>query len=134
MAVYLLHSTVPLKNPNGRLIRHYVGHTGEGRFPQRLHEHETKSNGSRLIREFLRVGGVLWLGNYWPGLTLDDERRIKRAGHLSTKCLICEMEDMQELYRQTATSAGLFVPLPIGLFSKPEGSSDRLGSGSPRTG
>jgi hypothetical protein len=99
MAVYLLHSTVPLVLPNGREVRHYLGWTGEGNFPRRLKAHLSNHKSARIVQAFLANGGELCLGNYWPGRTPQDERQMKRNGHLEAKCLVCERNQIaHQLY------------------------------------
>jgi hypothetical protein len=95
MAVYLLHSTVPLVKANGQEVRHYLGYCDEGMAGRRMHEHLTGRHSARVVQAMLNKGATLWLGNYWPGLTRTDERRMKRNGHLESKCLRCELEALK---------------------------------------
>jgi hypothetical protein len=113
MAVYLLHSTIPLVLPDGREVRHYLGWTGEGNFPRRLHAHETNHKSAKIVQAFLATGGKLCLGNYYPGLTRDDERQMKRNGHIGSKCLICQRNQLERRLREVHTLA-MASPAPSG--------------------
>jgi hypothetical protein len=95
VAVYLLHSSVPLVRADGREVRHYLGWTGEGCFPRRLEAHHANHKSARIVQAFLLAGGKLCLGNYWPDLTRADERRMKQNGHLEAKCLLCQIHRLQ---------------------------------------
>ena len=95
MAVYLLHSTVPLVRESGREVRHYLGWCKDSRIHERLGDHDRGHCSSRIVQAFISAGGLLLLGNYWPELTREDERRMKRAGHLQAKCLHCELEEVK---------------------------------------
>ena len=95
MAVYLLHSTVPLVKTNGQAVRHYLGYCHEGGFGNRLKEHYANRHSSRIVQAFVGKGGKLWLGNYWPERTRVDERKMKTNGHVSALCLICEIEALE---------------------------------------
>lgn len=107
MAVYLLHSTVPLTRPGGREVRHYLGWTPDGHLEARLEAHNKDRKSAKIVQAFLNVGGELHVGNYWPGLDRDDERRMKRNGHLEAKCLICERNRIAREITRMATTAGL---------------------------
>jgi hypothetical protein len=95
MAVYLLHSTVPLARAGGREVRHYLGYTPDGGLAQRLAAHRAGRKSARIVQEFLRQGADLVVGNYWPGLSPLDERRMKANGHLERKCLQCQANELQ---------------------------------------
>lgn len=123
MAVYLLHSTVPLLRANGGEVRHYLGYCGEGTFDYRLFCHQQGRHSAKIVQAFLLRGGDLWLGNYWPELTRDDERRMKKGGHLPDRCLVCRIEALtKELHDRTGTA----IPsprMPIALSSRLKSSS-----------
>lgn len=93
MALYLLHSTVPLVRANGQVVRHYLGFCEEGGLPRRLRQHDGGRKSSRLTKAMLAAGATFLLGNYFPGLTRTDERRMKKNGHLSSKCLVCKLKE-----------------------------------------
>jgi hypothetical protein len=91
VAIYLLHSSVPLVRANGERVQHYMGWTPEGMFWRRFRAHQQGHKSSKIVQAFLAKGAELRLGNYWPELTRDDEVRMKRNGHLESKCLLCEL-------------------------------------------
>jgi hypothetical protein len=94
MAVYLIHSTVPLTRASGREVRHYLGYTPDGGLEARIAAHRAGRKSARVVQEFLRHGAELIVGNYWEGLSPLDERRMKRNGHLERKCLQCQANEL----------------------------------------
>ena len=94
MAVYLLHSSVPLRRSDGTLVRHYLGCTSDDGLANRLEEHTTGRSRVPIIRAFLANGGTLQVGNLWPGRGYRDEHRMKRAGHLARHCYACRIDDL----------------------------------------
>lgn len=132
MGVYLLHSSVPLVRSNGEEVRHYLGWCSPGMFPRRFHEHETNRHSAKVVQAFLAAGGVLSLGNYWPGLTPADEQRMKRNGHLGEKCLVCALERatrvwmaMTSLAVSESEFAGL-LPAPSRYETRPPTTTMRV--------
>jgi hypothetical protein len=105
MAVYLLHSTVPLVLPDGREVRHYLGWTGEGDFPRRLRAHRANHHSAKIVQAFLAAGGELCLGNYYPGLDRTAERQMKRNGHIGNRCLRCQISRLQRELRDRERDA-----------------------------
>jgi hypothetical protein len=116
MAVYLLHSTVPLVRENGQEVRHYLGWTNDGDFPDRLAAHYENRKSARVVQEFLHQGGELWLGRYWEKLTRHDEKRIKRNGHISSHCRVCQLIALRDLWMEDLGTAGVSLPLGRGLL------------------
>lgn len=114
MAVYLLHSTIPLVLPDGREVRHYLGWTGEGHFPRRLDAHLKNRKSAKIVQAFLGVGGQLCLGNYYPGLTRDDERQMKKNGHIGARCLVCKLNEVHRELARVRRVAHDTPPLPEG--------------------
>jgi hypothetical protein len=112
VAVYLLHSTVPLVLPSGREVRHYLGWTTEGGFVNRLRCHIANRHSARIVQAFLAARGELCLGMYWPNLTRHDESRMKKAGHLGDKCMICQAQALERRFVEMVESAGLSMPPP----------------------
>lgn len=106
MAVYLLHSTVPLVMPDGREVRHYLGWTPDGRFYDRLQAHVNNRKSARIVQAFLAAGGTLCLGNYYAGLDRNDERRMKSAGHISRRCLVCKRNELERELNRLRADAG----------------------------
>jgi hypothetical protein len=100
MAVYLLHSTVPLKRANGAEVRHYMGWTQDGCLPKRIAAHKRNRHSARLVQAFLAAGGELQVGRYWPELDRADESRLKRNGHVAQYCLICKLEELQRVVEE----------------------------------
>lgn len=137
MGVYLLHSSVPLVRSNGVEVRHYLGWCSPGMFPRRFHEHETNRHSSKVVQAMLAKGGILSLGNYWPGLTRYDEVQMKRNGHLVEKCLVCQLETltrgwmgMTNLAVSESEFAGL-LPEPHPYETQPPTTTMRIrGNGS----
>jgi hypothetical protein len=124
MAVYLLHSTVPLVRESGAEVRHYLGYCDEGNLPHRLWEHRTGRHSARIVQAFLQQGGELWLGNYWAGLQRDDERRMKSNGHLESKCLLCQLDELLRMIADRHGTAGLSAPMLLEQSSR-QSVSDR---------
>lgn len=101
MTVYLLHSTVPIWNPKGFQVRHYIGHCGDapGDLEARLKDHNRRrKNSANIVREFRRLGGKLLVGNVWPGAGHEKEHELKRTGHSERWCNICKAFDLQSQY------------------------------------
>lgn len=92
-AIYLLHFDRPI----GR-SQHYVGITKADRLPERLKEH-SRRQGASLTSRALAAGAEISVARvYWT----DDpreERRIKRAGHLSARCPLCS--DQVDMFAET---------------------------------
>jgi hypothetical protein len=95
MAVYLLHSSVPLLRSDGTPVQHYVGWAPEGEVGRRYHDHLKGRNRAQLVGAFLERGGTLIIGNVWKGRDRDFERRLKSMGHLARRCYQCKMEKLQ---------------------------------------
>jgi len=89
MAVYLLHSTVPIGGPGRNGARHYTGFCREGRLAERLREHRSGRGGVAIVNAYLEAGGDLLVGGYWPGEKRADERRRKNGGNSRKACLVC---------------------------------------------
>jgi len=91
MALYLIHSDVPLPQREGRAARHYLGYADGGvqGAMRRFNQHQEGHSDVRIIREFLSRGATLTLVRVWPDGTHADERRRKRAGRHSDYCPIC---------------------------------------------
>lgn len=94
MPVYLLHSTVPLQRANGQTVRHYLGYCEPGNLLSRWEQHKKGRGSTPVVRAMVARGGRLLMGNYWPTLTRTDERRMKRNGHLSGRCLVCQVREV----------------------------------------
>lgn len=92
MAVYLLHSSVPLVRSDGTPVQHYVGWAPDGEVLRRLGDHLLHRHPARLVEAFLERGAILQVGYVWPELTREDERRVKSAGHLDRRCYLCRIE------------------------------------------
>jgi hypothetical protein len=105
MGVYLLHSSVPLVRSNGAVVKHYLGWCSPGMLPRRLHEHETGRHSAKVVQAFLEKGGVLSLGNYWPRTNRHDEKRMKLNGHLTEKCLVCQLEALTRTWMEMTNRA-----------------------------
>jgi hypothetical protein len=120
MAVYLLHSTVPLIRENGSEVRHYLGWTCEGNMPDRLEAHYENRKSAKIVQEFLRRGGELWLGRYWEGLTRLDEKRMKLNGHISSHCRVCQLIALRDKWIEDMGTAGLSLPLGGGHLTRPD--------------
>lgn len=103
MTVYLLHSTVPIWNPKGYQVRHYIGHCGDapGDLEARLKDHRAgRRNSANIVREFRRLGGTLLVGNCWPGEGHEREHAIKRTGHSERWCNICKALERETKYHK----------------------------------
>lgn len=137
MGVYLLHSSVSLARSNGEEVRHYLGWCRPGMFPRRFHEHETNRHSAKIVQVFLARGGILSLGNYWPERTPTDEQQMKKNGHLSRLCLVCQLDDitrewmaMTSLAVSESEFAGL-LPAPLPYETQPPSTTMRIrGNGS----
>jgi len=89
MALYLLHSTVPLVRPNGSEVRHYVGWCRDGHVERRVKLHRSGRSRVGILRAFLQHGAQLMLVRVWAGATPSDEQYIKHGGHLGELCPVC---------------------------------------------
>jgi hypothetical protein len=121
MAVYLLHSTIPLVQPSGREVQHYLGCTTDGRFPERLREHYANRGSARVVQAILLGGGELCLGNYWPDRGPAEERQMKRNGHLEAHCLLCRRNELLRQIREMNTRAGVGTQPSNGASKKRAG-------------
>jgi hypothetical protein len=92
MALYLLHSTVPLHRAGTRAVQHYIGYCADRSVTKRVHEHRVGKSQAAIIRAFRALGAQLILARVWAGATREDERRIKIAGHLGELCPVCTPE------------------------------------------
>jgi len=110
MAVYLLHSSVPLKRSNGSPVLHYIGYAPDGQVHRRLDDHLHNKSSSTLVREFLRQGADLLVGNVWTGETYQDEQRRKRMGHLQRYCYVCRLNALREEWYQRVGQPGPIFP------------------------
>lgn len=153
MAVYLLHSTVPV-GVDVHHAYHYVGYSQRAKLWQRLAQHAS-GRGAKITCAYLEAGGTLWLVRLWPQNGRELERRLKREGHLSRHCPVCSQttsrlaqtaEDRTPLrlrpaYRQhsgrpSVTTGGASSPgnptSPNGGFRQPPLLGLSTGSGSGR--
>lgn len=80
--VYILHFSRPLAHAS-----HYGGWALVHRLDQRIDEH-LAGRGSRLVAAAVSAGIEVGFARAMMG-TLDDERRIKRGGHLRNFCPEC---------------------------------------------
>jgi len=89
VALYLLHSTVPLVRVGGVEVRHYIGFARDANVMNRVLQHRHSKAHCSITRAFLRAGGRLLLARVWAGATRADERRLKNGGHYEVLCPIC---------------------------------------------
>lgn len=91
MAVYLLHSNVPLPRGNGTAARHYLGYAPGGiqGVYKRFALHQEGKADCKITNEFHRRGATLTLVRVWPDGDHVEERRRKRAGRHSDYCPLC---------------------------------------------
>jgi hypothetical protein len=87
--LYLLHSTVAIGGNGSAGARHYVGYCREGTELNRLEQHRKRKSKSKLVHAFLDRGGELLLARIWRGATREDERWVKKNGHLARFCPLC---------------------------------------------
>lgn len=107
MAVYLLHSDVPLLRSDGTPVVHYVGWAPDGEVARRLQDHLRGRNRAVLVQQFLERGATIWLGNHWWGKGRDFERRLKRMGHLSRRCFRCQEVKLHEQWNEALAEGSL---------------------------
>lgn len=110
MAVYLLHSDVPLLRSDGTPVFHYVGWAPDGEVYRRLQDHLRGRNRSVLVQQFLERGATLWLGNHWWGKDREYERRLKLMGHLSRRCYRCKEVRLREEWNEALAEGELLSP------------------------
>lgn len=80
--VYLLHFNQRFKHAG-----HYLGFCADGGLDKRLERHRA-GRGARLLEVVTAAGIGFQLARTWPGLSRDDERRMKGRG-LAPLCPIC---------------------------------------------
>jgi hypothetical protein len=107
--VYLLHFDAPL----GR-FKHYVGSTRAYLLPHRMRQHQS-GNGARITSRLVQEGIGFTLARIWRGADRVAERKIKRAGHYTALCPICDMRLYNEMQKGARFTADPFKPL--GLLS-----------------
>lgn len=88
--IYLLHSTVSVGTEGRNAASHYLGYCEESGLANRFREHQSGASDVAIIRAFKARGGRLLLAKVWPGKTRDEERKMKRHGHFSRLCPICQ--------------------------------------------
>ena len=87
--LYLLHSTVRLGTTGRNSAIHYVGYCEPEHLQERLHQHRIGYSGVKIISAYLRAGGSLLHTGIWLSGEKEDERRVKRLGHLEERCAYC---------------------------------------------
>jgi hypothetical protein len=100
--LYLVHFDKPYKH-----AQHYLGFTEDGESPEesvvRRADRHRAGRGSRLLQVVAEAGISFRVVRTWPGLTRDDERRMKRSGTRNPKrCPICNTKPR--------TAAKLYLP------------------------
>jgi hypothetical protein len=92
MGVYVLHSTVPLNVDGVHAARHYIGWVPDEpeALSKRLKLHRTGRSDVAIVRAYRAIGAKLYLGNYFPFMSRQDERRLKNVGHADKYCEICK--------------------------------------------
>lgn len=110
MAVYLLHSDVPLLRSDGTPVVHYVGWAPDGEVGRRLLDHLRGRHPAVLVQQFLAREATLWLGNHWWGKDRDFERRLKMMGHLSRRCFRCREVKLREQWNEALAEGSLLTP------------------------
>ena len=86
IVVYLLHDAAKASKQI-----HYVGSTTSAQWERRMADHRA-GNGGATTRRLVSQGADLRCVRIWNDVTRDDERRIKRNGHLSKACPACRGE------------------------------------------
>ena len=94
--VYLLHFDDPVAG-----CRHYVGYTTN--LKRRLWQHQN-GRGSRLTKRVHAAGVQMRLPRTWVG-GLDLERQIKREGHFTRHCALCQRSEAEKNLGQVEPSA-----------------------------
>lgn len=87
--IYLLHSTVPLGGEGRNSASHYLGWCEDDDLVRRVKQHQSGTSDVAIVRAFHAAGAQLKLSAVWPGKTRDDERKMKKAGHLDRHCSVC---------------------------------------------
>lgn len=90
--VYLLHFDERIGGPGSKGAQHYLGYAGPEGLWKRLRQHATGDHGAKITKAFRLRGIPYRLARTWPGATRDDERRLKRNGHVNRYCPICDPE------------------------------------------
>src|SRR5919107_192062 len=93
MGVYILHASKSLGGEGRNGAEHYVGWVPDepNALKTRLKLHRTGRSDVAIVRAYRAIGARLYLGNYFPFMDRDDERRIKRVGHHDRYCEICKL-------------------------------------------
>jgi predicted GIY-YIG superfamily endonuclease len=87
---------VAIKRANGSPVRHYLGYTKDPNVSRRLEEHKRNRHSSAVVQAFLRAGGQLQIGRVWYEFGPEDERRLKRNGHIAQHCLLCAIARLED--------------------------------------
>ena len=87
--------------------------------PHRLEAHYANRKSAKIVQAFLAKGAELWLGRYWENLTREDERQLKRNGHINSHCLVCQMIELRDLWLEDLGTARLSLPLGGGHLARP---------------
>lgn len=84
--IYLLHFEQPY--PAGKRPQHYMGHTPEERFDDRMREHRNGSNKARFTQVMAELGITFVVARTWPG-DFEMEKALKRRKRPVALCPIC---------------------------------------------
>lgn len=87
VACYLLHFDRPVGNDRHQ-ASHYLGYAPDRTLRQRIAAHRA-GDGAAITRYATGQGIALELVRTWPGLTRQDERRLKRQHHHARLCPVC---------------------------------------------
>ena len=87
--LYLLHSTVRLGTTGRNSATHYLGHCEPDELEYRVKRHKAGTSGAKIIAAYVNAGATLHLTGVWYTGGRDDERRLKKLGHLDRYCAYC---------------------------------------------
>src|SRR3954454_15646922 len=126
ITIYLLHFD---RDVHGK--RHYIGSTKTENLHKRLRAH-TMGYGANITTRASLQGVDNHLAATWTASTRDNEKRMKRNGHLKAHCVYCngQLAIERRIENKTAAPVGTVRPTWTGYQFQTFQRGNRKGSGT----